>query len=56
MAKITFSIDDKYIWRHTEQFGFGDFTYKNEPVMDKETFVKAYEKWIKGNEDDKGTN
>jgi hypothetical protein len=48
--KDYFEIDGDKIIRY-KPVGYSDNYYSSDVVMDKETFIEAYKKWILGDED-----
>lgn len=47
MNKIYFEVEDDVVIKYTPALEIGENIYKIEPVMDKDTFIKCYEMWIK---------
>lgn len=47
MNKIYFDIQDDVLIKNVPVPEYGQNTYKQEIVLDKETFIKCYEKWVK---------
>lgn len=44
-------VDDKGIWQPYEEFVPEGYSSDYRLVMSKETFIEAYNRWIKGNKD-----
>lgn len=49
MKDLEFNIEDNYIVKMVKVPSMPN-TYKKEIVMDKETFIEAYDKWIRHND------
>ncbi len=47
MSKIYFELEDNVVIKYTPIPEIGENIYKTEVVMDKETFIKCFNKWIK---------
>ena len=48
MDKIDFEIIDDKLIRYIPVFEAGNNICRSDTVIDKDTFIKCYEKWIKG--------
>ena len=46
MQEIFFHIEGDVVIKETHLPGARSFVYKGEPVMDKETFIECYKRWI----------
>ena len=52
MSKIQFEIIGDYVVRYTPILSVSGNTYQQDIVMDKQTFIEAYKKWIKQGDTD----
>ena len=48
MDKIDFEIIGDKLIKYIPVFEVGNNIYRSDTVIDKDTFIKCYEKWIKG--------
>lgn len=44
--KIYFKIEDDELIKYTQMAQFGKDTFNREVIMNKETFIECYKKWI----------
>lgn len=51
MGEVQFEIHGDYIVRYTPILSVSDM-FQQDIVMDKQTFIEAYNKWIKEQEDE----
>lgn len=52
MDKIDFEIIDDKLIKYTPVIEAGNNIYRSDTVIDKDTFIKCYEKWIKGEDEE----
>ena len=50
MSRIYFSVEDNVVIKRTPAPEIGEYVYREEIVMDKETFQECYKKWIEPQE------
>lgn len=48
--EIRFDENDEIVYRYIPAPEYGKGVCKIEPIIDKKTFIKCYEKWIKSDE------
>ena len=48
--ELVFDENDTVLYRKIPRYDLGKNVYKLEPLMDKEAFIKCYEKWVKPKE------
>ena len=51
--RVYYEVTDSYLIKHVHTPELGKNIYRSEVIMDKDTFVECYEKWILNKKEEK---